>query len=461
MPAARHRAAGDRSSLRIGSGSGWWGDRISPAKLSAERGDLDYLCFETMAEATVSTAQVRARRDPGFAGYDTYLDDRFRAVLPGCLARGTKIISNQGWIDPDAAADRVVELLREMGVHGVRVASVTGSAITDRIFDLGDTIMESGAPLASLRETIISAEAYIGAEPIVEALDAGASIVITGRVSDPSLFVAPMIHEFGWDPLDAVRVGRGVVVGHLLECGAQVTGGYFADPGFKDVPDPWDLAFPIAEVDSEGNAVLSKVAGTGGVINLLTVKEQLFYEVGDPQAYLSPDVTADFSTVRLEDLGPDRVRVVSEGGRARPDTLKVSIGCRDGFLGEDMFFYAGHGARRRALLAREILEHRFEIVGLQAEELRIDLLGVDSIHGPVGQEAGWEPKEVAVRVAARTLTRAEAEKVGREVDGMAVSGVGMTGKRVPHQERTREVVGVWSTLVPRAAVKPVVRMSES
>lgn len=438
--------------LRIGSGAAWWGDRVEPAQLNAEHGDLDYLCFETMAEATVSAAQVRARRDPGFPGYDTYLDDRMRAVLPACMRRGTRIVSNQGWINPQGAARRIVELLRELGIRGVKVAAVGGSLITDRVLELAPTILENGLPTATLKDTLISAEAYMGAEPIVQALREGAQIVVTGRVADPSLFLAPMVYEFGWDPLDHERIGAGSGIGHLLECGAQVTGGYFADPGLKDVPEPWNLAFPIAEVDAQGGVTLSKVAGTGGAITAQTVKEQMLYEVHDPANYITPDVVVDFTRARIEPLGPDRVRVTGLAGKPRTPTLKVSMGCTEGFIGEDMFFYAGPGALRRAQLAKKILEERFRIVQLDAEEVRIDFLGLNAIHGAATPPDAPEPYEVAVRVAARTRTREEAVKVGREVDGMAVSGVGHTGKRVPHQERTREVIGVWSSLVPRGQV---------
>jgi hypothetical protein len=447
--------------LRIGSGAAWWGDRLEPARLNAEQGDLDYLCFETMAEATVSAAQVRKRRDPEFPGYDTYLDDRMQRVLPGCLRRGTRIVSNQGWINPEGAAERIVHWLREFGARGVKVAAVSGSLITDRVLEVTDTILEDGRPTSVLKDSIVSAEAYMGAEPIVAALRDGARIVVTGRVADPSIFMAPMMHEFGWDPLDHARVGPGNGIGHLLECGAQVTGGYFCDPGFKDVPEPWNLAFPIAEVDDDGSAVITKLDGTGGAVNLQTVKEQLFYEVHDPANYLTPDVVVDFTTTQLEEVGHDRVRVARIGGKPRTPTLKVSIACMEGFIGEDMFFYAGPGALRRAELAKKILEERFRIVGLEAEEVRIDYVGLNAIHGPISPGNQPEPYEVAVRVAARTRTREEALKVGREVDGMAVSGVGMTGKRVPHQDRTREIIGVWSSLVLRDEVRPVVTMYES
>ncbi|QHE85500.1 acyclic terpene utilization AtuA family protein [Hydrogenophaga sp. BPS33] len=447
--------------IRIGAGAAWWGDRVEPAALSAEKGDLDYLCFETMAEATVSAAQVRARRDPSFQGYDTYLDDRMRAVLPACMRHGTRIVSNQGWINPTGAAQRVVELLREAGYHGVKVAAVNGSLITDRVLSITDRISENGQSTSTLAPNLISAEAYLGAEPLAQALREGAQIVLSGRVADPSIFLAPMMVEFGWDPLDHERLARGTGLGHLMECGAQVTGGYFCDPGFKEVPEPWNFGFSIAEVTADGNAVLTKVPGTGGAVNLRTVKEQMLYEVHDPAHYITPDVVVDFTTARLEQVGPDRVRVSGISGKPRTPTLKVSMGCTEGFIGEDMFFYAGPGALRRAQLAKRILEERFRIVNLQAEEFRIDFLGINAIHGDATPADAPEPYEVAVRVAARTATKKEAEKVGREVDGMAVSGIAHTGKRVPHQDRTREVIGVWSSLVPREQVPASIQYFES
>lgn len=442
--------------LRIGAGSAWWGDRISPAEANAARGNLDYLCFETMAEATISTAQVRRSRDPDFQGYDTYLEDRFRAVLPHCLANGTKIISNQGWINPVGAAEHVKRLLAEMGREDVRVAAVTGSVITDRVAELDGPTLENGRTLADIGDEIVSAEAYLGAEPIVEALRGGASIVITGRVADPSLFLAPMMYEFGWAADDVEHVGRGSGIGHLLECGAQITGGYFVDPGIKDVPDPWNLAFPIAEVDESGHAVFLKLDGTGGAITRQTVLEQMFYEVHDPANYITPDGVVDFTSSDIEQVGRDRVRVTNIGGKPRTDTLKVSVATREGFIGEDMFFYAGPGCLAKAELAKRVLEERFKIVDLKAEEIRIDFIGVNALLGPMAPKPAVEPNEIAVRVSARTSTRKEAEKVGREVDGMAVSGLGATGKRVPHGERIREVMGVWSLLVPRSAVPATV-----
>ncbi|MEM5275256.1 acyclic terpene utilization AtuA family protein [Cupriavidus taiwanensis] len=443
-----------KTTLRVGSGSGWWGDRVEPAALSARLGRLDYLCFETMAEATVSAAQVRRRRDPAFAGYDTYLDERMRAVLPHCLANGTRIISNQGWIHPLGAARRIAQICEELGLPMPRIAAITTTDLTPTVCDQDLALLESGAPVASLRGTLISAEPYEGALPIVKALEQGAQIVVTGRVADPSLFLAPMIHAFGWDyARDVDLLARGSAIGHLLECGAQATGGYFGDPGYKDVPEPWNLAFPIAEVDADGKAVIGKVAGTGGRIDLQTIKEQMFYEVHDPARYITPDVVVDFTTAALEQVAPDRVRISGVRGAPRTGTLKVSLGCTEGFIGEDMFFYAGPGCLAKAELARVILEQRFALAKLQAEELRIDFLGVNAIHGAASPVPPCEPNEIAVRVAARTRTREEAAKVGREIDSMAVCGLASTGKRVPHQDRTREIIGVWSALVPRAQVE--------
>ena len=447
--------------IRIGSGSAWWGDRISPAAANANLGKLQYLCFETMAEATISAAQVRKRKDPSFGGYDTWLDDRMNAVLPGCLANNTKIISNQGWINPIGAAERVIYWLKKIGAHGVRVAAINGSLITDDVIQNTDIILESGLPTSTLSDSIVSGEVYLGAAPIVEALKGGAHIVITGRVADPSLFAAPLMYEFGWNEGDYHALGVANGIGHLLECGAQITGGYFADPGFKEIDKPWDLAFPIAEVTSDGTAVITKLDNTGGAVNLQTVKEQLLYEVHDPANYITPDVIVDFSETNLKQVDTNRVEVSGITGKKKTSTLKVSIGCVEGHIGEDMFFYAGEGAMRRARLAEEILRERFKIVNLDAEELRIDFLGHNAIHGKMTPDKATDPYEVAVRVAARCKNRLEAEKIGREVDGMAVSGVGMTGKRVPHQDRTREIIGVWSSLIKRELVSPTITFYES
>jgi hypothetical protein len=439
--------------LRIGAGSAWWGDRVGPAAELAERGGLDYLFFETMAEATISAAQVRQRAEPSFAGYDTYFDQRMRAVLPGCARNGTKIVTNQGWINPEGARQRCLELAEELGLHSLRVAAVLGGIVTDRLDRLVGPLLESGAPLDTLRDSVVSAEAYLGAEPIVAALRQGADVVITSRVADPSLTLAPLIHAFGWALDDWPRLGAGTCLGHLLECAGQVTGGYFADPGYKEVPNVERLGYPLAEVEPSGEAVITKLPEAGGLVSPATCTEQLLYEVHDPARYLTPDVTADFSGVRFEQVGPDRVRVSGATGTARPPTLKVSIGCLEGYLAEDIFFYAGPGALARGRLAERMLRARLAEAKLEAEALRVDFIGYNSVHGEATPAWAPEPYEVGVRIAARTRSRAEAEKVGREVDAIAVGGPAATGKRIPFGSRVREVVGVWSGLIPREAVE--------
>ena len=440
--------------LRIGSGSAWWGDRITPAAASAEHGNLDYLCFETMAEATISAAQVKKRQQPEFNGYDTHLEERFNAVLKPCLENGTKIISNQGWINPIGAAEKVRALLNIMGYQNVKIAAVTGSLISDSISKLTYPIIENQKFVSDVPGEIISAEVYLGADPIVEALNHDADIVLTGRVADPSLFLAPMMYEFGWKQTDTASICQGSGIGHLLECGAQITGGYFLDPGFKEISEPWNLAFPIAEVEADGSAIISKIENSGGVINRRTVLEQMFYEVHDPRNYITPDCVVDFSTAVIEEVSKNKVAVKHIGGKSRTDTLKVSLGVLEGFIGQDMFFFAGPGCLEKAKIAKDILEKRFRIIGVVAEDIRIDFIGINAIHGPISPEPCMAPYEVGIRVAGRTQLRTDAEKICAEIDSMAVSGLSGTGKSVPFGERVREVIGLWSTLIDRNSISP-------
>ena len=345
-------------SIRIGSGAGFAGDRIEPAIELAERGELNYLGFECLAERTIALAQGARLRNPA-AGFDPLLLDRFKAVLPACRANGVRVVTNMGAANPLAAAHAVVELARSLGLRGLKVAAVGGDDVLALVRGGDHPLMEWPGSVAELGAAVVSANAYMGVGGILQALGGGADVIITGRVGDPALFLAPLIHEFGWELDDWERLGRGTVIGHLLECAGQVTGGYFADPGLKDVPNLARLGFPLAEVDETGAAIITKVAGSGGCINLATCKEQLLYELLDPTAYLQPDVIADFSAVHFIDLGHDRVAVSGGGGRARPDTLKVSVGYRDAYLGEGQMSYAGPGCLARARLALDIVRSDF------------------------------------------------------------------------------------------------------
>ena len=311
-----------RASLRLGGGAGFAGDRLDAPVDLALRGKLDYLILECLAERTIALAQLRRRRDPA-TGYDTRLRERVESLLPVLARHRVKLVSNFGAANPLAAADAIVDIARRLQIP-VKVAAVTGDDVLDAL-DPSMPTMETGAPLSSVG-AIVSANAYLGAEALLPALATGANIVVTGRVADPSLIVAPLMHEYGWSADDWDRLARGTVVGHLLECAGQLCGGYFADPGRKDIPHMASLGFPFADVDAQGNATLGKVDGTGGRITRATATEQLLYEVTDPHGYLTPDVVADFSAVTLTQTAQDRIEVRGARGRARPPQLKVSVG---------------------------------------------------------------------------------------------------------------------------------------
>ncbi|AWN15987.1 acyclic terpene utilization AtuA family protein [Salinisphaera sp. LB1] len=441
------------TSIRIGSGAGYSGDRIDPAVELAEHGDIRYLGFECLAERTIALAQLARLTDPD-AGYDPLLDARFRAVLPVCHRRGITVITNMGAANPAAAARRTREIARELGLSGLKIAYIAGDDVLARVRDDEFELMETGAPASSLGDRIISANAYLGMAPIIEALRAEADVIITGRVADPALFAAPIVHEFGWPTDDWRRMGQATVVGHLLECAGQITGGYFADPGYKDVAGLARLGYPLAEVDADGSAVITKVAGSGGCVTPATCSEQLLYEIHDPARYLTPDVIADFSQVRLEPDGPDRVRVVGAGGRARPERLKVSIGYRDGFIGEGQISYGGAGAVERGRLALDIVRERLALTGVACDEIRAELIGLNALFE--GQ-ADQYPPEVRARVAGRTASAQAAACIGNEIEALYTNGPAGGGGS---QKSVREVIAVASTLLARSAVSPAVHCLE-
>ncbi|MDN7699824.1 acyclic terpene utilization AtuA family protein [Burkholderia semiarida] len=436
--------------VRIGAGAGYSGDRIEPAVELAEHGQLDYLVFECLAERTIAIAQQARRNDPAL-GYDPLLDARMQAVLPVAAARRVRIVSNMGAANPRAAARRTARIAQSLGIAGLKVAAVEGDDVLDVVLRGAFRFEESGDEVGAYRDRIVSANAYLGAAPIVDALAAGADVVLTGRVADPSLFAAPLIHAFGWRMDDWDRLGQATVVGHLLECAGQVTGGYFADPGYKDVPNLARLGFPIGEVAADGSVVITKVPHAGGRVSAATCKEQLLYEIHDPARYLQPDVVADFTRVAVAEEATDRVRVTGGRGAARPDTLKVSVAYVDGWIGEGQVSYGGPGALARARLALDIVRERLALTGVAATELRFDLIGVDALYGDATPAVRGEPAEVRVRVAGRAANAAEAARIGNEVETLYTNGPAGGGGAF---KSTREVIAVQSVLLPRAAVTP-------
>ncbi len=443
--------------IRIGSGAGYSGDRIEPAVELAEKGEIDYLVFECLGERTVALAQQARMRNPE-AGYDPLLEQRMRAVLPLCAAKGIKIVTNMGAANPEAAAKKTAEIARSLGLSKLKIAAIVGDDVLDACKAGDFPIMEFDGTIKQLGNKLLSANAYLGAEPMAEALGKGADVVITGRASDPALFLAPMIHAFGWALDDWNLLGQGTVAGHLLECAGQITGGYFADPGYKDIPDLARLGFPIGEVGEDGSLVVTKVPGSGGAVTAQTCKEQLLYEVHDPRQYFQPDVVADFSQVSVEEIAPDRVRVSGGRGTKRTDTLKVSVGYVDSFIGEGQISYAGPGALARGKLALDIVRERLKLTGVATNELRFDLIGMDSLHGPQVSAHGNEPYEVRVRVTGRTENLREAVRIGNEVETLYTNGPAGGGGA---WKSARDVVAVASVLLPRELAKPHVRFVEA
>lgn len=435
--------------LRIGSGAGYAGDRIDPAADLAERGALHALVFECLAERTIALAQARRLLDPE-AGFDPLLADRLRAVLPACLRQGTAVLTNMGAAHPLAAGRAALQVAAELGLPRLRVAVVEGDDVLPWLQDKDVPLIDDERRASDLRGQLVSANAYLGADALLPALAGGADLVITGRVADPALFLAPLMHAFGWRADDWDRLGQGIVVGHLLECAAQVSGGYLAEPGVLDVPGLAEVGFPLAEVQPDGSAVITKLPGTGGRVDRLSVTAQLLYEIEDPAAYLQPDVVADFRGVALHDLGGDRVQVQGGCGRERPAMLKATLGHRDGWIGEGQMSYAGPGAVARGRLALDILRHRLQRLGLGQAEQRLELLGVDALHGPErGRDR--EPYEVRVRAAVRCATRALAERVAAEVEALYLNGPAAGGGATAS---VREVIAAASALVPRDAARP-------
>ena len=427
-------------SVRIGAGAGFADDRIDPAVELVERGDLDFLVFECLAERTIALRQLERQRDPR-AGFDPLLRDRMTAVLATCRDRGVRIVTNAGAANPRGAAAVIADVARDASL-ALRIGVVLG----DDVLDLLD------APDA------ISANAYLGSEGIVHALDDGADVVVTGRVADAALFAGPLVHAHGWTLDDHEHLASALAAGHLLECAGQVTGGYFADPGVNDVAGLADLGFPFADVGADGSVEISKVAGTGGVVDARTCTQQLLYEVHDPARYLTPDAVVDFSGAVFTEVGPSRVALHGvRAGRAARDL--EGLGRVPGRLrrrGRDLL-RRGRGASARADLALEILEKRLRDAGLDAEQFRFERIGVDAIRrGPEPSPVSDLP-EVRIRVAGRVRSQEAAERIGREVTGLWLNGpAGGGGAR----RTVTEEIEIRSTALPRELVHPRVEWVE-
>jgi acyclic terpene utilization AtuA family protein len=438
--------------VHIGCGAGFAGDRADAAlpviaELAKARGPR-FLIYETLAERTLALCQLEKRRDPT-RGFSPALERMLPGALGPCLANGIRIVGNFGGANPRAAAQRVAALAHAAGFPRARIAVVEGDDLTETFSPSELAAREAAGALLADNPAVVAANAYLGAGPIAQALDAGADVVITGRVADPSLALGPLVHAYGWEWTDWERLAAGTLVGHLLECGAQVTGGYFADPGVKDVPGLAEVGYPVAEVAPSGDLVITKPKHTGGVVDRRTVTEQILYEIHAPDAYLTPDVVLDVTAVELDDDGPDRVRVGGARGKPRPATLKATAFIENGSLGEAEISYAGPNAHARAQLAADTIRAR---MARRAPELalRVDAIGLTSVFGvdTVGFSA---PPEIRLRFAAQHPQRAPVELLLDEVEALYCAGpAGGAGVRRTMTPRLASA----SCLIERERVTP-------
>lgn len=440
---------------RIGTGAGFSSDRLDPAVDLVKRGQLDAIVFECVGERTLAFGHRDRQADPA-KGYNPLLERRMRAILPLCREHGTRVVTNMGVANVQAAAEATAAVARDLGLSGLKIATVLGDDVSEDI-SLDAELWEPGCTVGEVGRPFIGANAYLGADAILPALEADADVVITGRVADPSLFLAPLRQHFGWAEDAWPVLGAGTIIGHLLECAAQVTGGYFADPGLKDVHDLAHVGFPLAEVTADGSAVITKLDGTGGRVDEQSVKEQLIYEVHDPACYLNPDVIADFSNASLAEVGKDRVRITGGSGAERPEQLKVTVAFDGGFLAEGEVSYAGANAAARARLAGEVVEERLASVHGSNAPRRIDLIGVASVHASA-LDGPEESQDVRLRCAMRGQSREDAENLLWEVESLLNCGPSGGGGYRGHITPS---VMTYSTFIGRDQVSPSVEVIET
>ena len=448
-------------SVRIAGGLGFYGDSWQPIKASIERGNVQYVASDHLAELTLAILQKDRQRDPKL-GYTRDLVPMLADVLPIAVPRGIKFILNAGGLNPLAAREVLLSALRKFGLK-LKVGVVLGDAVQERLDELREVgvalaHMDTGEDIASVRERIVFASAYLGARPLVEAMEAGADIVLTGRVADAALFLAPMVYELGWRWDEWDKLAQGMVVGHLLECSGQATGGNFGGD-WRSIPDLAHIGYPIAEVWENGDALITKAPNTGGRVNFDTLREQLLYEVHDPHHYMTPDVDVDMTTLRMEEVGLDEVRVIGATGRPAPEMLKIVAGYENGVMGQAMIGYAWPDAMAKARAAATIIQQQMSEIGLRAEETTIEYMGYNSIHGPLADPTHVDDlNEVYLRIAVRCADKREAATLGRLFPPLALSGPPFIGGAGGMME-PRGLLGIWPTLAPRGIIEEYVRVS--
>ena len=440
-----------KTKIRVGTGAGFSDDRIDPAIDLAERGNVDYLVFECLAERTIARENLTRLKDPD-KGYTPYLVERFQAVLPACVKNGFRIVTNMGAANPLGAAREVRRVAQSMGISNLPVAVVTGDDVADIVRKNPQLpLMEDGSPVEALIPRMASANVYLGADVIRDGLATGAPVVMTGRVSDPSLFLGSMMHGLGWAYDDYAKLAVGTLAGHMMECAAQLTGGCFVDPGKKDCDDPVTPGFPYADITADGALTLGKLEDSGGRLDVQTCTEQVLYEMHDPTSYITPDCILDITDVEFKQESKHRVQVTGAKARPRTPTYKVVVGYHDGYIGEGEVGYAGPNALARAQLAERIVRERLKKRGFSYPEIRVDYIGMSSLHRMNNAGGGRpEPYEVRLRIAARSPDRKTAAAVGFEVRTLHVNGPSGGGGGT---NSLKEVLAVKSILIPREMVR--------
>ena len=441
--------------IRIGAGAGFAGDRLEPAIELINRGILDFIVFECLAERTIARESLTLNRGLG-TGFNPYLEERLEAALPRCEATHTKLVTNMGAANPRAAAEQANVIARNLMLKDCRAAVLLGDDVTHIISNKpGLNLMETNEPLESILPKLCSANAYLGADSILAAIQTGAPTIITGRVADPSLFLAPMLYSLGWSYDDYDKLAQGSTAGHLLECAGQVTGGYFADPKNITIPDLANLGFPFADVDSNGKVTISKLNDTGGRVDVATCSEQLLYEVGDPNCYITPDCILDITNTYFEKIGRDKILVHGSKAKPRTNSYKVSVGYFDGYLGDGQLSYGGPGAIERAKLADRVVRERLTLGGFQYKELRTDYIGLNSLYGNSNNSP--ELNEVRLRIAGKSDNKRAVEAIGREVSALYTNGpAGGAGD----SKSIKEILAVKSVLLPRNLISPRIEIVE-
>ena len=451
-----------KQKIRIAAGQGFWGDLPDAPVQQVEGGPIDYLMLDYLAEVTMSIMQKQRSRDPS-AGYAKDFVLLMKRILPACVERNIRITANAGGVNVEGCADAVKEVARELGLSGkLRLGLITGDDIMDKLDELlsrGVELrnMDTGAPLSTVRDGIQSANVYLGAAPMVEALNRGAQVVITGRATDTGLTLAPLIHEFGWARDDWNKMASGTIAGHIIECGAQCSGGN-CQYEWRSIPNLANVGFPIVEAAPDGTFVITKHEGTGGWVIIPSIKEQLVYEMGDPHSYITPDCVADFSTVRLEYEGRDRVRVYGIQGRRATDTLKVSISYSAGYKAVGTLVYSWPEAYDKAQAADKILRTRLHRLGLKFDQILTEFVGANATHGLLAGAPSPDLPEVQLRVGVRSNERNAVERFTKEIAPLVLTGPpGVTGF-AGGRPKVEEIVAYWPALIPKTEVSPVVNV---